>query len=66
VILNVLLVVAIFGMGIVTGGTTASATYVALAISAVWLIVSGAYFVISSRRSGRAIVPSTAAMVTEK
>jgi len=66
VILNVLLVVAIFGMGIVTGGTTATATYVALAISAAWLIVSGAYFVISSRRSGRAIVPSTAAMVTEK
>ena len=66
VILNVLLVVAIFGMGIVTGGTTAIATYVALAISAVWLIVSGAYFVITSKRSGRAIVPSTAAMVTEK
>jgi amino acid transporter len=66
VILNVLLVVTIFGMGIVTGGSTADATYLALIISAAWLIVSGAYFVITSRRSGRAIVPSTAAMVTEK
>ena len=29
-------------------------------ISVAWLIVSGAYFIITSRRSGRAIVPSTA------
>ena len=66
VILNVLLVIAIFGMGIVTGGSTASATYLALVISAVWLIVSVGYFVITSRRSGRAIIPTVTAMATEK
>jgi len=66
VVTNVGLVLAIFGMGIVTGGSTATATYLAIVISVVWLIVSGTYFIITSKRSGRAIVPSAAAMVTEK
>ncbi len=48
VITNVGLVFAIFGMGIVTGGSTATATYLALIISVVWLVISVAYFIITS------------------
>lgn len=59
-IVNVAMVLGIFVIGITSGGTTAQATYLALGISAVWLIVSVAYFVINSNRKGRAVLPSTA------
>jgi amino acid transporter len=58
-ILNVVMVLAIFIIGIATGGTTAQATYLALGVSAVWLIVSVVYFVVSSRQRGVPIVPPT-------
>jgi hypothetical protein len=51
-------VLAIFILGIISGGITAQATYLALGISVAWLVVSLLYFVISSRQSGRAILPS--------
>ncbi|HVZ16887.1 MAG TPA: APC family permease, partial [Terriglobales bacterium] len=58
VITNIIMVGTIFIVGIATGGTTAQATYLGLGISAVWLIVSVAYFVFKSRQTGKAIIPS--------
>ncbi len=55
---NVILVLTIFIVGIITGGTTAQATYLALGISAVWLIASVLYFVITSAQKGHAIIPA--------
>jgi amino acid transporter len=56
-IVNVVMVLAIFVIGIASGGTTAQATYLALGISGVWLAVSVAYFVVSSRQKGKHIIP---------
>jgi basic amino acid/polyamine antiporter, APA family len=55
---NLLLVVVIFVIGIISGGDTAKETYIALVIGVSWLIVSVAYFLISSRQKGIAIVPA--------
>jgi amino acid transporter len=57
-IANVIMVLAIFIIGISSGGTTAQATYMALGIAGVWLLVSVAYFVLNSRQQGKAILPS--------
>jgi basic amino acid/polyamine antiporter, APA family len=57
-IANVVMVLAIFIIGITTGGTTTQATYMALAIAGIWLLISVTYFVISSRQRGVAIIPS--------
>ena len=64
-LVNCLMVVAIFGLGIASGGATAQATYLALGISVGWLLLSGAYFVINSARRGRAIVPSVESLTGE-
>jgi len=61
-LVNVVMVLAIFLIGITTGGDTSKATYLALIISGAWLLVSLAYFVISSRQRGVHIIPPTAAM----
>jgi basic amino acid/polyamine antiporter, APA family len=57
-IVNVVMVLAIFIIGILSGGMTAKSTYLALGISGVWLVVSLAYFVIKSVRTGKAILPA--------
>ncbi len=64
IIANAIMVLAIFVIGIASGGTTAQATYLGLGISAVWLIISVVYFVINSRQSGKSIVPSVEAVKT--
>ncbi|HEX2908794.1 MAG TPA: APC family permease [Phototrophicaceae bacterium] len=56
-ILNVVMVLAIFIIGITSGGTTAQATYLGLGISGFWLMISVVYFVLHSRAAGKAIVP---------
>lgn len=61
-IVNIVMVLAIFLIGITSGGSTAQATYLALGIALLWLIVSVAYFVISSRQAGKHIVPPVSAM----
>ena len=66
VIVNIIMLLAIFVIGIISGGTTAQATYLALGISAAWLIVSVLYFVITSARQGKAIVPAAHEMVAGK
>jgi hypothetical protein len=38
----------------------------AIGLSAGWLILSVLYFVVGSRRNGRAILPSAATMAAEK
>ncbi|MGB8644410.1 MAG: APC family permease [Anaerolineae bacterium] len=63
---NVLMVGVIFVVGIVTGGDTANATYLALGISGGWLVVSLAYFIITSWQQGKHIVPPAHTMVLEK
>jgi len=63
-ITNIIMVGAIFIIGIASGGTTAQATYLALGISGLWLLVSVIYFVISSRQSGKAIIPTVESMRT--
>ena len=62
---NIILVLTIFIVGIITGGTTAQETYLALGISGIWLIVSVAYFVITSAQKGHAIIPSVHEMTKE-
>lgn len=54
---NVIMVLVIFIIGLRSGGTTAQATYLALGIAGLWLIVSFTYLSVSSRRKGVAIVP---------
>ncbi len=55
---NIIMVLAIFIIGIASGGTTAQATYLGLGISGFWLIVSLIYFIFNSRSSGKAIFPT--------
>ncbi len=59
---NIVMVLAVFVIGATSGGITAQATYLALGISAAWLVMSVAYFVLSSRRRGEAILPPASAM----
>jgi amino acid transporter len=63
-ITNIIMVGAIFIIGIASGGTTAQATYLGLGISGIWLLISIIYFVISSRQSGKAILPTVDSMRT--
>jgi basic amino acid/polyamine antiporter, APA family len=65
-IVNVVMVLAIFIIGIMTGGVTTQATYLALGISAAWLVVSVAYFVITSSRKGQAILPAAHEMIVNE
>src|ERR1041385_1659184 len=59
---NLIMVLAIFIIGISSGGTTAQATYLGLGISGVWLVFSVVYFIVNSRATGKPIVPPVAAM----
>lgn len=63
VLANVGMVLAIFIIGIMSGGATAQATYLSLGISAAWLVVSIFYFVVNSQRTGKHIVPPASDMV---
>ncbi|MFZ6027511.1 MAG: APC family permease [Chloroflexota bacterium] len=54
---NVIMVLAIFIIGILSGGTTAQATFLSLGIAAAWLTLSVVYFIVNSRRTGKAIIP---------
>ncbi|MGC1378490.1 MAG: amino acid permease, partial [Anaerolineales bacterium] len=63
---NIVLVLTIFIVGIITGGTTAQETYLALGISAAWLIVSVLYLVITSAQKGQSIVPAAHEMAAKK
>ncbi len=65
-IVNVVMVLAIFIIGIITGGGTAQATYIALGIGGAWLLVSVVYFIISSSRKGQAIIPSVQKITSEQ
>jgi hypothetical protein len=62
---NIILVLTIFIVGIITGGTTAQETYLALGISGIWLVVSVVYLLITSAQKGHAIVPSVHEMTKE-
>jgi hypothetical protein len=64
-IVNVIMVLAIFIIGIISGGTTAQATYLSLGIAAVWLVVSVLYFVVTSRAKGQAILPAAHEMANK-
>jgi len=55
---NIIMVGTIFVVGIISGGTTAQETYLALGISAGWLLLSVVYFVVTSNQQGKAIVPA--------
>jgi APA family basic amino acid/polyamine antiporter len=57
-LVNVVMVAAIFFIGIQSGGVTAQSTYLALGISGAWLAVSVAYFLISSARKGVSLLPA--------
>lgn len=57
-IVNVLMVVAIFVIGIMSGGGTAQATYISLGIAGGWLAISILYFVINSSKKGQSILPA--------
>jgi amino acid transporter len=58
VIVNVVMVLAIFVIGIQAGGVTAQSTFLALGVGLGWLVVSVGYFVIMSARKGVEILPA--------
>ncbi len=57
-IVNVIMVLAIFVIGIMSGGSTATATFLSIGIAVAWLVLSLVYFVVSSRQRGVPIVPT--------
>jgi basic amino acid/polyamine antiporter, APA family len=63
VITNIIMVLAIFVIGIQSGGLSAQETYLALAISGGWLAVSVIYFIVTSLRKGKAILPAVSETV---
>jgi hypothetical protein len=56
VITNIIMVFAIFIIGIKSGGTSAQATYLSLAISGGWLVLAAIYIIVTSRKSGKTIL----------
>jgi amino acid transporter len=60
VISNIIMVLAIFIIGIRSGGISAKATYLSLFISAGWLVIALVYFVVNSLRNGKAFLPAAA------
>lgn len=64
-IANIVMLLSIFIIGIITGGTTTSATYIALGISLVWLLASSLYFVINSVKKGKPILTKTQEIIGE-
>ncbi len=65
-IVNIVMLLAIFVIGIISGGATAQATYLALGIAGGWLVLSVVYLFVTSARKGQAIIPSTAAMLAKE
>jgi basic amino acid/polyamine antiporter, APA family len=65
-IFNIIMVLAIFIIGIHAGGISAQATYLALGISVGWLVLSAGYFLITSLRNGKAILPMPAESVQSR
>ncbi len=63
---NLVMVLTIFVVGIRSGGASAGATYLALGISAAWLVFSGIYFLVTSLRSGKAILPAEIALTLDE
>jgi amino acid transporter len=53
---NITMLVTILGVGFIGGGDSQTESFIAIGFAAAWLIVSGGYVLISSRRSGRALV----------
>jgi len=65
-IANLVMVLAIFIIGLQSGESTTQATDLALGISAVWLLVSLAYFITNSLRKGQAILPKAYSMPSKE
>ncbi|HLY27746.1 MAG TPA: APC family permease [Aggregatilineales bacterium] len=57
-ITNLGLAFGIFALNFAAGGTAATEVSIALAIAGGWLLVSVIFFVVNSRQTGRAIIPS--------
>jgi amino acid transporter len=53
---NIALLVVILGVGIVGGGDSQTESLMAIGFALVWAIASGAYVVVSNRRTGRALM----------
>lgn len=61
---NLVMLVTILGLGILGGGDSQTESLIALAFAAVWAVASGAYILVSNRRTGRPLVaqPTKAAV----
>ncbi|MGH2470651.1 MAG: APC family permease, partial [Chloroflexota bacterium] len=60
---NVVMLVTIFGVGFIGGGTSGEESIIAIIIAAIWLALSVTYVLVNSRRTGRGLmhVPTVAA-----
>jgi amino acid transporter len=58
---NLLILGVIFGLGLTASGDLYTESVLAISIAAAWAVVSGLYFVFSSRASGRPIVGTAVA-----
>jgi len=57
---NIVMLVTILGLGILGGGDSQTESLMAVAFALLWAVVSGAYVVVSNRRSGRSLVSTPA------
>lgn len=58
VITNIIMVLAIFIIGIKSGGISAQSTYLSLAISGGWLVLGLIYFFVNSHQNRKEILPA--------
>jgi amino acid transporter len=53
---NLVMLITILGVGFIGGGDSQTESLMALAFAAVWAVASGAYVILSNRRTGRSLV----------
>jgi len=56
VLTNVVMLVAVFYLGILGGGDTGAASFMAIGFTILWLVLGAVFFVVNTRRRGEAVL----------